>query len=147
VSAAYLPADGVPIPVPLADGLDTPYHEGLRAHRLVIPRCQACGTWQWPPEVLCWKCQEFGLGWEEVEPRGVVFSWTRVWHPVRPQLAGAVPYLVGLIELPDAGGIRLTGNILGDRHQVVHVDDPVTGVFEDHDGDEPYTLLQWEPST
>jgi uncharacterized OB-fold protein len=143
VTTAYLPTDGVPIPVPLPDGLDAPYHEALREHRLAVTRCPACGTWQWPPEVLCWNCREFGLAWEDVEPRGVVFSWTRIWHPVRPQLATAVPYLVGLIELPEAGGIRLIGNIVGDRSQAIHVDDPVTGVFEDHDGEEPYTLLHW----
>lgn len=143
MSAPYLPIGSVPVPVPLPDGLDLPYHEGLRAHRLMVPRCKACGTWQWPPEVLCWKCRSFGLDWEEVEPHGVVYSWTRIWHPVRPELVEAVPYLVGLIALPHAGGVRLTGNILGDARQAVRKDDTVTAEYEDHDGEPPYTLLQW----
>jgi uncharacterized OB-fold protein len=141
--AAYLPA-GVPRPVPMPDGLDVPYLDSLLEHRVVVPRCPECGTWQWPPEVLCWQCRHFGLGWEEVEATGVLFSWTRIWHPVRPELQQSVPYLVGLVELSHAGGIRLIGNILGDPHTSPHSGDRLWGVFEDHPGDRPYTLLQWE---
>jgi uncharacterized protein len=140
VSATYLP-EGIVTPV--ADTLDGPFHEGLLAHHLVVPHCAHCGTWQWPPEVICHHCHQFDVAWTEVEPSGVVFSWTRVWHPLRPPLAPIVPYLAVLVELPHAGGIRLIGNLLGPGDQEVHVGDRVRGTFEDHDGDRPFTLLQW----
>jgi uncharacterized OB-fold protein len=142
-TTSYLP-EGMPIPVPTGDGLDAPFHEGLREHRLVVTRCPACGTWVWAPEVLCYSCHTFGLVWEEVQPNGVVYSWTRIWHPVRPQLAPVVPYIAVLVELPQAGNIRLIGNLLGDSMQDVHIGDRVRGVFEDHDGPPAYTLLQWD---
>jgi uncharacterized OB-fold protein len=142
--STYLPT-GLPRPVPAADGLDAPYHEGLRAHELRIQRCTACRAWQWGPEWICHRCHSFDLRYEAVEPRGVLFAYERVWHPVHPALADAVPYVVALVELPAAGGVRVVGNLLGDRRADRAIGSAVTGVFEDHDdGDPHYTLLHWK---
>ncbi|MEU7811107.1 OB-fold domain-containing protein [Pseudonocardia sp. NPDC049154] len=130
-------------PVPLPSGLDRPFHEGLVAHRLVVQRC-ACGTWQWPPEVICHRCHGFDPAWVETEPEGVLYTWTRVWHPAREELRDAVPYVVAVVELPAAGGIRLVGNLLLDDVGAAEIrtGTPVRGVFADQAG---YTLLQWCP--
>jgi hypothetical protein len=49
-----------------------------------------------------------------------------------------------LVELPDAGGVRMVGNLLGDPMQAVAIGTEVEGVFEHHpDSDPPYSLLQW----
>jgi uncharacterized OB-fold protein len=72
-----------------------------------------------------------------------VFSWERVWHPVHAALDEAVPYVVVLVELAHAGGVRMVGNLVGDPLQDVAVGDRVSAVFEDHAGDPPYTLVQW----
>lgn len=133
-------------PRPLPYGLDLPYHDGLREHRLVLPRCPSCGTWRWPPEVLCWRCHHFGLDWVEVEPHGRVHSWTRVWHAARPELNEDLPYLVVLVELAHADDVRLLGNLLGPGTQEVRCGDEVTGVFEDS-ADGTFALLQWEKRT
>jgi uncharacterized OB-fold protein len=75
---------------------------------------------------------------------GVVYSWERVWHPVHPALADACPYVVLLVELPAAGGIRMVGNRVGDPLAPVVIGEHVVPVFEDHDDAEvPYTLVQW----
>jgi uncharacterized OB-fold protein len=146
--STYLPA-GLAVPVPMPDGTDAPYREGLLRHELLVQRCAACGTWQWPPEVICHKCRTFHPGWEPVQPAGTVFSWTRIWHSVHPVLDPAVPYLGVIVELSAAGGIRMVGNLLGDPLQPVRVGLPVAGVFEDHAaaggdaGAAGYTLLQW----
>jgi uncharacterized OB-fold protein len=140
---SYLPT-GISVPKPLPDGLDRESFNLLARHRLAVRRCADCGTWQWPPEVICHECRGFALTWEDVAPAGYVFSWTRIWHPVRPVLRGAVPYVVVLVELPAAGNVRLIGNLLGSAGQSVRVGDSVTGVYEDHD--EGFTLLQWQKS-
>ncbi|WP_172937894.1 OB-fold domain-containing protein [Rhodococcus sp. MS16] len=129
-------------PRPLPDGFDLPHHEGLRDHRLVLPHCGACGMWTWPPDVICWNCHTFKLEWTETKPEGRIYSWTRVWHPARPELAVDAPYLIVLVELPHASGVRLIGNLLGPGEQEVKCGMPVTGVFEDS-ADGEYTLLQW----
>jgi uncharacterized OB-fold protein len=84
------------------------------------------------------------MGWEQVEPTGHIYSWQRVWHPVHRALADAVPYVVLLVELRHAGGVRMVGNLAGDVRAPVPIGAPVDAVFEDHDGGErPYTLVQW----
>ena len=143
MAETYLPA-GLPAPLAMNDGLDTTYWEGTRAHKLQVQRCQDCQTWQWGPEWVCNNCLSFNVGWEEVEPTGRIYSWIRAWNPVHPALKEAMPYLVVLVELPQAGDIRMVGNLLGDRQQDVRIGDDVEAVFEDHhDADPPFTLVQW----
>ncbi len=143
MTEGYLPP-GLPIPAPEPNGLSRPYWDGLKAGRVNVQRCRACGTWQWGPEVICHRCHSFDLGWEEVAPRGRIYSWERVWHPVHPALKEAVPYLVILVELDEPSTVRLIGNLLGDPLEPVRIDEPVVGTFEHHpDSEPPYTLLQW----
>jgi uncharacterized OB-fold protein len=135
----YLPA-GLPAPRPQRDGLDKPYWDGLREGVLRVQHCASCGTWRWGPEWICHSCHSFDTRWEEIEPRGRLYSWARSWHPVHPALREHGPYIFALIELPRAGNIRMVGNLLGDPLQKVEIGGDVTGVFEPHEG---YALLQW----
>jgi uncharacterized OB-fold protein len=74
----------------------------------------------------------------------VIYSWERVWHPVHPALADACPYVVVLVELPGADGVRMVGNLLGDPIAPVAIGAEVEAVFEDHhDADRSFTLVQW----
>jgi uncharacterized OB-fold protein len=140
-----LPA-GLPRPVPAADGLDRAYHDGTRAHELRIQRCAECRAWQWGPEWICHRCHSFALDFEAVEPRGRLFAYERVWHPVHPALRDAVPYVVALVELPHADNVRVIGNLLGDPLVDHPIGTSLTAVFEDHDdADPPYTLVHWRP--
>lgn len=139
----YLPA-GLPIPVPEPDGLSRPYWEGLREERLLVQRCRHCGTWQFGPEWICHHCHAFDPDWTEVEPKGVIYSWERVWHPAHTGLKGHGPYLAALVELPQAGRVRMVGNLLGDPMQDVVIGAQVRGVYEHHGETEPaFTLLHW----
>ena len=110
----------------------------------MIQRCRGCGKHQWGPEWVCHRCHAFDLGWEEVAPRGRIWSWQRPHHPVHPALNGHGPYLVVLVELSHADGVRMVGNLLGDPLQQVRIGAEVEAVFEPHDeADPPYTLVQW----
>jgi uncharacterized OB-fold protein len=138
---AYLPT-GLPQPAASTDGLDTEFWEAARRHELVVQRCTACNAFQWGPEWLCNACHSFDLGWHQVSGRGRIFSWERVWHPVHPALKDACPYMVVLVELPDAGNVRMVGNLLGDAMEDVVIGGEVEAVFEDHQADN-FTLVQW----
>lgn len=105
-----------------------------------MQRCRRCGTFQFPAEWICHECRSDDLAWETAPPRGRVYSWERIWSPFHGAVKDACPYLVVLVELPDAGGVRLIGNLLGDRLQEVEIGAPVEAVFEDHG---EYTLVQW----
>jgi uncharacterized OB-fold protein len=142
VTTSYLPA-GLPVPQPESDGLSAPYWEGAKSDKLVVQRCRACGAWQWGPEWICHKCLSFDMGWEACEPVGRIYSWERSHHPVHAALKGHGAYISVLVELPHADNVRMVGNLLGDPMQVVTIGAEVEAVFEHHDGDIPYTLVQW----
>lgn len=143
MSAGYL-APGLPAPMPSPDGLDAPYWEGAQAHELRVQRCPSCSAFQWGPEWICHRCLSFDVGWATVSGRGRIYSYERVWHPVHPALKEQGPYVVALVELDDADGVRMIGNLLGDPEQPVAIGAPVEAVYEDHPGERaPYTLVQW----
>ncbi len=136
---------GLPKPVPAPDGLDAPFWEGLAEDKLMIQRCRACQRWQWGPEWICHGCHSFDLTFEEVEPKGVIYSHERVWHPVHPALNNQGPYIVVLVELAQSSSVRIVGNLLGDPEQTIPIGAEVAAVFEHHLDDDPvHTLLQWQ---
>ena len=97
-----------------------PYWEGTRAERAAaaaLPRLRhlAVGPGVDLPPLPC-PSTSTGRRWRR---EGVIYSWERVWHPVHPALAGHGPYIVVLVELPHAGGVRMVGNLLGDPRQAV----------------------------
>ncbi len=140
-AATYLPA-GLPVPAAAVDGLDSEYWAATKRHELVVQRCNACQGFQWGPEWVCYQCHSFDLGWHRVSGKGTIYSWERIWHPVHPALREACPYMVVLVELPDAGNVRMVGNLLGDAMEEVVIGSAVEAVFEDQP-DEGVTLVQW----
>jgi hypothetical protein len=72
-----------------------------------------------------------------------IFSWQRPHHPVHPALNTACPYVVVLIEFPEADGIRMVGNLIDPPSGEIPIGASVDAVYEDHEGDVPYTLVQW----
>lgn len=143
-SQTYLPS-GLPTPAPAADGLDTEFWEAARRHELVVQRCDACREFQWGPEWICHNCHSSDVGWEKVSGRARIYTWTRAWHPIHPALVEAVPYLAVIVELPDAGNVRMLGNLLGDPTQDPVIGSEVQARFEDHQNPD-FTLVQWELS-
>jgi uncharacterized protein len=139
----YLPS-GLPTPRLAEPELEKPYWDAARSGRIVVQRCRACQTWQWGPEWICHSCLSEDLTWAEVPPRGRIYSWERIWHAAHPALQGHTPYLAVLVEMPEAGDVRLVGNLLGDPMQEVRIGTDVEAVFEPHnEADPPYTLVQW----
>jgi uncharacterized OB-fold protein len=50
-----------------------------------------------------------------------------------------------LVEIPDADGVRVLGNLIGETTQSFAIGDEVEAVFEDHDDVAiPFTLVQWK---
>ncbi len=135
----YLP-EGLPSPKAPRDGLGKEFWEATRRHELIVQRCAKCRTFQWGPEWICHKCYTPEVGWHQVSGRGRLYSWIRSWNPVHPALRDACPYIVAVVQLPDADNVRMVGNLLGDPQQNPPFDAEVEAVFEDHPD---ATLVQW----
>jgi len=105
------------------------FFEGAKQHKLLIQRCNACGTLRHPPRPSCAHCRSFE--WEPVEAsgRGTIFSFTVNHYPQVP--AFDYPLVVALVELEE--GTRLIANVSGITPETVHIGMPVEVGFEDFD--------------
>jgi len=73
-------------------------------YRLVVYRCDDCGTVHWGPAIICRKCRSSRLRQSELPRIGRLLSFT----VVRQAPAGfedVAPYFVGVVEFED--GTRL----------------------------------------
>ena len=63
-----------PLPNPMTPEAK-PYWEGLRAQKLMLPKCSACGHVFWYPRVACPKCSARNIGWIQSKGRGTLHSF------------------------------------------------------------------------
>jgi uncharacterized OB-fold protein len=125
---------------PRPDGLDARFWEALSEGHLELQRCSACRAWIWGPQWVCPECHTLEPGWEATPMHGTIFTWTRTHHPFMDGFE--VPYTTVVVELPEAGGRRLLGLLLGDAPPTIGAS--VEGVIEDVDG---VAVLRWSPSS
>ena len=98
-------------PQPRPSPESTPFWEGAKAHRLLLPRCNVCGRFWFPPSRRCVHCLSADFAWAESAGAGRIYSFVvfhRVYHPAFEQ---DVPYAVAIVELDE--GPRLIANIVG----------------------------------
>src|SRR5438045_1257177 len=106
----YLP-NGVPLPA--TDELDTKdWWAACQRRALVAQQCTACQTFRHPPLPTCFQCHSFEYQWTPVSGRAVVHSYIVPHHPVHPALKGHGAYNVVLVDLLDAPGVRMVGNLI-----------------------------------
>ncbi len=130
MSERFFP-DGMPPPT--ADATTLPFWQAASEHRLVVQRCTACGRTRLPPAPVCAGCRSDGADWQEVSGRGEVYTYTVVHRPVA---AGqALPFVIAVVALEDAGGVRIISNLVGADPEAVAIGLPVELVWEDMSAD------------
>lgn len=123
----YMPADLASL---APDGVTKPYWDHCNQGELRIQRCKACGTFRHPPLPGCPNCGARDDEWVRSEGKGLVFSFSGVYHPVLPNVAEYVPYNVVLVQLADSGGVRIISNLLGVALGDIEIGMPVELVWE-----------------
>jgi uncharacterized OB-fold protein len=103
-----------------------PFWEAAAEHRLVVPRCTACGTYRMPPSPFCWKCRAQEVEWVEHDGAGTMYSFTVIRHAVIPDVRDALPFVAAVVELPGTGGCRLVGNVVDCAPEDVRIGASVT---------------------
>jgi uncharacterized OB-fold protein len=108
-----------------------PFWAATADHRLVLPRCTNCATYRFPPSPFCFACRAQEVEWVVHDGRGALYSYTVVRHAVIPEVAAALPVIVGVVELPGTGGVRLVGNVVDCAPEAVAIGAAVEVVWYD----------------
>lgn len=117
---------------PLPDTDDEATRElwaGAARGELVLPRCDACGTWVWYPRPACPACGGNRITWTAVSGRGRLFSWAVVRHAFLPQFADLVPYVPALVTPDEAPHVRFVTRLVDCEPDDLAADLPVEVVF------------------
>ena len=128
-------------PKPVPNEWTKPFWEAAKAGRLELQRCQSCKSFQHPPYATCVKCVSVDLKFEPVRGQGAIYAYTIMYHTGDKRFASAVPYASIIVELDEAPGAFMAGNLLGVPHTEAKVGRRVEVVFEKLDDD--ITLPQW----
>jgi uncharacterized OB-fold protein len=115
-----------------ADESTKPFWDAALEGRLLSSRCTNCGTFVLPPTPYCFVCQHHEFEWVELPGTGTIYAFTVVRHALAPELANAVPYVSGVIELDgtQGAGTRMICNIVDCDPETVRIGDKVQVVFE-----------------
>ena len=117
------------------------WFEAAAEHRLVVQRCQQCGTLRHPPGPCCPECQSFDWDAVEASGRGTLYSYVVSHHPRHP--AFDHPLLIALVELEE--GTRLITNLIGVTPDEVVIDMPLEVAW--HQADAQLSLPLFRPAT
>ena len=118
----------------LNDAATALYWEAAARHELMLPRCDGCGLFFFPPRELCPGCWSGELSWQPMSGSGTVWTFTEVHVPFYDDTwAEDVPYVVAVIELDE--GPRMLVNLVEPDMASLAIDDQVEVVFEDRPED------------
>jgi uncharacterized protein len=117
----------MPQPNPVADFFWRSGADG----KLRFLRCRACGYYIHPPSPVCPACFQRDVAPEPVSGRGALYSYTVNYQRWSPDLE--VPYVLGLVSLPEQGGLRMASKVVNCRIDEVRFEMPVRVVFARHD--------------
>jgi len=92
----------------LADPDHAGFWEGTAVGEMRVKNCAVCGRDHWPPRLGCVHCGAPHVAWRAVRGLGHLYSWTVSYRAPLPGMH--VPYVVLLVELEDAPGVRMIGN-------------------------------------
>lgn len=119
--------EGQQMILPDTEDTDTaPFWAAAREKRLVVQKCNGCGTLRFPPRPYCGACRSADMSWKDMSGRGKLWSFVVVHNPTMPDFADKVPFPVIVVELDDAPGIRMTGNIVAKPGAAINSVDPKT---------------------
>jgi uncharacterized OB-fold protein len=104
------------------------FWSAAREGRLVVERCERCGTESFPPRGMCPSCRGRSMAPLEITDRGQVYSFTVNHQRWLPDLE--VPFALVLVEFPRHPGIRVFGRIRGLEPDEVAIGDEVEVGFE-----------------
>lgn len=116
------------------------FWDGLKQGKLLIQHCVSCDRLQHPPGACCKHCQSFELDAVESCGRGVIHSFVRMHHPIKPPFEKGHP--IALVELEE--GTRLIADLINAKPEQVCIGTKVKVAITKCDDE--VTLALFEPA-
>ena len=122
-------------PVPIRDEASAPFFDGALDGRLMLLRCDACGTFASPTAYLgvplrprCPGCFSGALGWTASSGKATLYSFAIMHQLYDPAFAADVPYNIAVVETDE--GVRLTSQVVECSNELLEIGMPLTVAFE-----------------
>lgn len=128
-------------PIPVPTEWTKPFWDAAKRRSLELQRCQSCRAFQHPPYATCVQCVSTDLKFEPVGTKGTIHAYTIMYHTGDKRFASAVPYASIIVELDEAPGALMAGNLLGVPYTEAKVGRRVEVIFEKLNDD--FTLPQF----
>jgi uncharacterized OB-fold protein len=88
------------------------FWDAAQQGRLLVQRCESCGSKSFPPRTMCRSCRSRETTFEDITSSvGHVYSFTinhQRWLPDLP-----VPFAIVLVEFEAQPGVRIVGRLRG----------------------------------
>lgn len=134
-------------PIPVPNQWTQPFWDAAKRGVLALQRCQVCGHFQHPPYATCVQCVATDLRFEPVRGEGAIYAYTIMYHTGDTRFAPAVPYACIIVELDDAPGAVLCGNLLEAPYTEAKVGRRVEVIFEKLNEDITLPQFRLAPSS
>ena len=87
------------------------------------------------------------LAFEPVRGQGAIYAYTIMYHAGDKRFASAIPYASIIVELDDAPGALMAGNLLGAPYTEAKVGRRVEVIFEPLNDDAFFAQVRVNPET
>ncbi len=129
----------LPVLPPTPTPESKPYWDATAEGKILLPRCDDCGTVIWYPRTTCPECMSTNVSWFEASGRGTIYSFAVVRRQGGPW-RDALPYVLAYVELDE--GPRVLTNIVDSLE--LEVGQRVEAVF--HDTGQSNALVRFRPA-
>ncbi len=97
------------------------HYRGLSERRLLINRCQDCGSWIYPHRPLCPNCWSWSVQPQQVSGLGRVYMFTMLHQLRDPATMIYAPMPVAAVELVEQEGLRYLSRIVNcESREIAH---------------------------
>jgi uncharacterized OB-fold protein len=122
-------------PLPRKEAFNMPLWEGLQRHEFLVPKCNACGDWNWIPYPACRTCLSEDQSWTPVSGEGRLMTFSVVHRA--PPTFGRDPYIVALVELKERPrSLVVLGNVVDTAPDRLEIGMAMKIVYEDIPGED-----------
>jgi uncharacterized OB-fold protein len=102
------------------------FYRGWLQRKLLLNRCDSCGTWHHPPKPVCPKCWSFHVTPTEVSGKGNIFLLIGLYQgPLAPDVDYSKKYPVAAVQLIEQPGLRYASTVINIAAEDLRIGMPV----------------------